>query len=367
VPFKGLFAIFLALTLTNTANAGPAENVDEKGLSTKSSRDKRLLSLFAVVQFKNNECTATSGLDGVCYSSTDCSDAGGTASGNCAAGFGVCCIIEIAACGGTVTKNATYVSNADYPSTITSSALSCTYTVNYCSTNICQLRLDFTNLVLSSSSGAVTSNYVYVNGPTDVDPPYISGTNTGYHMYVETAKSTTTTPILVTTASTTTAQSWRIKVSQIECDSLMLAPEGCTQYFTTDSGTIYSYGYGTPIELQSQKASYCVRGNALKCAIDYSAAGGTSPDTFEIAATGTASETTACTTSTIHINNINVGTEHKGTGYICGDIFSHLDADATDGTITQAGPPFFISHISKTSAITTVGFKLNYIQHGNCS
>ena len=41
VPFKGLFAIFLALTLTNTANAGPAENVDEKGLSTKSSRDKR--------------------------------------------------------------------------------------------------------------------------------------------------------------------------------------------------------------------------------------------------------------------------------------------------------------------------------------
>ena len=37
---------------------------------------------------------------------------------------------------------------------------------------------------------------------------------------------------------------------------------------------------------QSQKAAYCVRGNALKSAIDYSAAGGTSPDTFEIAATG---------------------------------------------------------------------------------
>ena len=41
VPFKGLFAIFLALALTNTANAGPTENVDEKGLSSKSSRDKR--------------------------------------------------------------------------------------------------------------------------------------------------------------------------------------------------------------------------------------------------------------------------------------------------------------------------------------
>ena len=41
VPFKGLFAIFSALTLTNAANAGPTENVDEKELSTKSSRDKR--------------------------------------------------------------------------------------------------------------------------------------------------------------------------------------------------------------------------------------------------------------------------------------------------------------------------------------
>ena len=41
VPFKGLFAIFLALALTNAANAGPTENVDEKGLSTESSRDKR--------------------------------------------------------------------------------------------------------------------------------------------------------------------------------------------------------------------------------------------------------------------------------------------------------------------------------------
>ena len=39
---------------------------------------------------------------------------------------------------------------------------------------------------------------------------------------------------------------------------------------------------------QSQRATYCVRGNANKCAIDYSAADGatTSPDTFEIGAAG---------------------------------------------------------------------------------
>ena len=42
-------------------------------------------------------------------------------------------------------------------------------------------RLDFTNLVLETTNGAVTTDYLTVNGPTDVDPPAIAGTNTGYH------------------------------------------------------------------------------------------------------------------------------------------------------------------------------------------
>ena len=43
---------------------------------------------------------------------------------------------RIAACGGTVTQNGTYVQNTDYPSTFTSSALTCTYTVNYCKKSV---------------------------------------------------------------------------------------------------------------------------------------------------------------------------------------------------------------------------------------
>ena len=53
-----------------------------------------LLSLFAIVQFKNTECTATNGLTGSCYSTTECSQKGGAATGNCAAGFGVCCVFQ---------------------------------------------------------------------------------------------------------------------------------------------------------------------------------------------------------------------------------------------------------------------------------
>ena len=74
-------------------------------------------------------------------------------------------------------------------------------------------------------------------------------------------------------------------MSQIECDSPYKAPEGCTQYFTANSGTIYSYGY--PNELDSQENTICIRSNAKKCKVDYAIAGGTSPDPFEVgAATG---------------------------------------------------------------------------------
>jgi len=341
-------------------------------LENESARDKRVLSLFSVVTFKNNECTASNGLTGTCYSSTDCSDLGGTTSGNCASGFGVCCIIEIAACGGTVSQNSTYVSNSGYPSTISSTAQTCTYTVNYCSTNICQLRLDFTNLVLETTNGAVTTDYLTVNGPTDVDPPAIAGTNTGYHMYVETARSTTATTVAVTTASaTSTAQSWRIRVSQIDCESTMLAPESCTQYFTTDSGTIYSYGY--PEELQSQRMTACIRANANKCSVDYSAAGGTSPDTFEVGSAIATSENTACATSVVLINNANVGTGSSGTGpagatgAVCNSVFAAIQGTAADGVIKQTSAPFFITHLSETSSLSGFeGFKLNYVQNGGC-
>ena len=53
-----------------------------------------VLSLFTIVTFKNDLCTSTSGNNGTCYSSSDCSKLGGVASGTCASGFGVCCLCK---------------------------------------------------------------------------------------------------------------------------------------------------------------------------------------------------------------------------------------------------------------------------------
>ena len=54
-----------------------------------------VLSLFTIVTFKNEACASTAGSNGTCYSSSDCSKLGGTASGTCASGFGVCCLCKL--------------------------------------------------------------------------------------------------------------------------------------------------------------------------------------------------------------------------------------------------------------------------------
>ena len=68
-----------------------------------------LFPLFNIVSFTNDVCTAASDatMMGTCYTSTECSDLGGSKDGNCASGFGVCCVF-ITSCsstGGTNTIN----------------------------------------------------------------------------------------------------------------------------------------------------------------------------------------------------------------------------------------------------------------------
>ena len=54
-----------------------------------------VLSVFQIVKFKNGACPASDGNMGTCFTEAECSSKGGTASGSCASGFGVCCICEL--------------------------------------------------------------------------------------------------------------------------------------------------------------------------------------------------------------------------------------------------------------------------------
>ena len=77
------------------------------------SREDRVLSVFNVVTFPNSACGASNGYNGTCYTSSECSAKGGTASGTCASSFGVCCVFSIS-CGSTSSANNTYAIISSY-------------------------------------------------------------------------------------------------------------------------------------------------------------------------------------------------------------------------------------------------------------
>merc|ERR550534_1486463 len=100
-------------------------------VSARNATDGKAFSLFSIVQFPNQQCTASSSTTtyGTCYTSSECTTKGGSADGNCAAGFGVCCVITTSTCSSSVSTNTTYIRNPGYPSSYTaSSAGTCSYT-----------------------------------------------------------------------------------------------------------------------------------------------------------------------------------------------------------------------------------------------
>merc|ERR1719222_1227790 len=78
-------------------------------VSARNATDGKAFSLFSIVQFPNQQCTGSSSSTtyGTCYTSSECSAKGGSADGNCAAGFGVCCVIYTTTCGTAISTNTT--------------------------------------------------------------------------------------------------------------------------------------------------------------------------------------------------------------------------------------------------------------------
>jgi len=254
-------------------------------------RSQRTFSLFNVIKFKNTGCQSTSdgNLQGVCYTKQECADLGGSSEGNCAAGFGVCCIISVsgttAACGGTVTQNCSYIESPDFPAARTEAG-NCVYMVNRCSSDICQIRLDFVTAILAQPLPAGNAAQGDCGGATDTlglvpgagNPnliPALCGTLTGQHVYLEASRTVdlaaTVTIANVMGGTINGMRMWRIKVSQIECNSRTKAPQGCLQYFTGIQSTIKSFNFDgsiactTGCEISSQDYRACFRQEAGMC------------------------------------------------------------------------------------------------------
>eukprot|EP00095_Tigriopus_kingsejongensis_P003561 maker-scaffold877_size102761-snap-gene-0.12 protein:Tk03561 transcript:maker-scaffold877_size102761-snap-gene-0.12-mRNA-1 annotation:"PREDICTED: uncharacterized protein LOC100161421" len=260
-----------------------------------SSRDGRLVSLFQIVRFPNDPCIGTASKNGTCYTADECSTKGGSSAGNCASGYGVCCTFTLN-CGASSTENCTYFESTG------GEVGACRATVCPCSDNICQLRLDFDQFVISGPStlsvdpvsiltkgqpdpagansvtaaGQCLTDTFTATDPGGCSPPSICGINTGEHMYLDSHQSCNDLLFQLgqrgVGAGVATRQ-WSIKVTQYSCDYKNLAPDGCTQYYfgpTTD--TVQTFNYQGGKHLANQNQNICIRRERGNCRVCYATA-----------------------------------------------------------------------------------------------
>jgi len=270
---------------------------EEENKSSGNSRQKRILPVFQVVRFPNDPCTVTGGSkNGTCYTGEECSNKGGISAGSCAQGFGVCCTFTFN-CGGSSSENCTYF---DSSTSVTAGA--CKFEICPCSSNICQMRLDFSNFVISGPSTTTTSVGLMLAGQfnpggkavSDVTQcrtdtfsitnqqsvPQICGINSGYHVYFDADDDCHSLDFQLGNnaqgISTVATRSWSIKITQYSCDYENLAPSGCTQYHFGSSGTNYVQTFnfqssGSGKHLADQTQVICVRRETGNCQVCWSA------------------------------------------------------------------------------------------------
>ena len=200
-------------------------------------------------------------------------------------------MLVIGRCGDTIAENNTYFESQG------SEAGNCALKICPCSDNICQLRLDFDNFVITGPStvtdtiGKTTSGQLTAAGKETTNagrcltdtfavtsastaPPAICGVNTGQHMYVDADKACNDLAFLLGNTASGTAlatRSWSVRVTQFDCGSPNLAPSGCVQYFYgVQDSIIQSYNYGGGYHLANQRQKICFRREKGNCKICYS-------------------------------------------------------------------------------------------------
>jgi len=388
------------------------DSVIEDGLN--KTRTEKQLSVFTVVRFPNDPCGGTNARNGTCYTSTECSSRGGSASGSCASSFGVCCIFTLA-CGGTSSENNTYAIMSSF--NVNSDPDPCTYTICKANSNICKLRIDYTSMVIAKPRqlsattvredgmyvGHCSTDFLTVTSTTANPPPTVCGYNTGQHMFVPASDECNKISIDIDTGNTGTSRQWEIKVTQYECDELIAPKLDCLQYHTSPSGTIASFNYDTSstaaipttIHLAHQDYDICVRRESGKCALCLDVViskTGTTASSFGIgtssvgpAETSTTSEsaTKTCTGVTtlntddtmqyglgdyLEINGLHGPTFASttvGVQKICGGLLTGAAGGTAQATICTFRTPFKIGvHFDDTEAIDEPAIAGTDLDHG---
>ncbi|XP_069171001.1 uncharacterized protein [Procambarus clarkii] len=239
---------------------------------TQEERDGKLFVILA--EIPATPCPTTDNFTlGTCMPSLKCSSSGGLSKGSCASILSSCCLIT-RTCNEATSLNNTYFI---HPGATNTELGACTLTINRVAPNICQMRFDFLALELSQpdTNGVCTKDFLTVTGGVS-SVPVICGSSSGQHnmtelnrlknLYIEQVQCTrvpepnkSLTFIIVyydvdpsggavkvtinRSVQASLSAAWNIQVTQIACDSVYRAPEGCLQHHTATAGTVYSFNF----------------------------------------------------------------------------------------------------------------------------
>jgi len=320
--------MMLVVLLAAAVAATPVENhpeqpkavvpEDSKAAEAGANREGKLFSVFEIVRFNNEQCTGDDGKTGTCYTSAECTSKGGSATGTCAQGFGVCCrIIVDPACPSDITTASATIVNPGYPDDVnTATTGSCssssgtastkqapriffpttTTTTSASSTSVTnvevsgtdtmyrwaiykatptveQIRIDFVEFDIAGPiTGGCTNESMTIMGADAVTnkilPDKLCGVLTGQHVYLSVKDLGTDFLTIEITLSMNGTQEWEMLVTQIEGDATAdLAPRGCLQYFKEDAATFSSFNWdsGNGMLINDNQYSICIKDNDAYC------------------------------------------------------------------------------------------------------
>jgi len=250
---------------------------------------EKSIGIFNVVKFPNNVCNAdNTNMNGTCYTAEECESRDGTASGSCAEGYGVCCIITVA-CGGTTAENCTYLQQeASNSPRFDSDTLNtqCSYKICPQTSSVNRIKLELRTFTIAppgvpdpldgKSANSELANRQIGQCADDTfsvgNAPIICGANSGQHMIVDTDGSSCVTA-LFSWGQATQSRSYTIHVIQYESTNEMGGPPGCLQFFTGATGLVQTFNWQTTTtstHLANQNYDVCVRKMIGMCVICWS-------------------------------------------------------------------------------------------------
>jgi len=251
---------------------------------------RKAIGIFNVVKFPNDVCNSDStSMNGTCYTAEECTSRSGVASGACAEGYGVCCIITLT-CGGSTKENCTYLSQTSTttPATDSGNARQCSYTICPLSTSVTRIRLELTAFSVAGPGTALPANDGAAVGSSGTgnslghcnmdtfsvaNSPIICGENAGQHMIVDTDGTACVTALFSYGLDSVT-RAYTIHVIQYGETNEMGGPAGCLQFFTGLTGTVRTFNFGAggaaSTHLANQNYDVCIRSRIDRCVICWS-------------------------------------------------------------------------------------------------